>query len=110
MQLRLARSYGRAFVSPSCAHPNLIRQPSGIWLPFRGKVLVVPPACSHPYLGRQPVGMCAPVHTSAASTEKCTGAGRVGAPPLDDQIEVAWIASTKTAEVRVSATIPTIAL
>jgi len=53
--------------------------------------------------------MCAPVHRSAASTEKCTGAGWAGAPLLDDQIDVAWIASTKTADVRVSATIPTTA-
>src|SRR5512132_3299209 len=107
--IRPARSYRRADVLPRCSHPNLIRQPSGIWLPFSGTVLEVPAACWHPYLGRQPVGMCAPVHRAAASTEKCAGAGWTGAPPLDDQIDVAWTASRKTATVRVSATIPTIA-
>ena len=53
-------------------HPNLIRQPSGMWLLFRGSVFVVPPPCWHPYLGRQPSGMWAPVHRSAAFTAKCT--------------------------------------
>jgi hypothetical protein len=37
------------------------------------------------------------------------GAGWTGAPPLDDQIDVAWVASRKTANVKVSATIPSIA-
>src|SRR5437773_1244102 len=104
------RSYGRAVVLLPSSHPNLIRQPSGMWLPFRGAVLVVPPPCWHPYFGRQPTGMRAPVHRSAASTEKRTGAGWTVEPILVDRIELAWVASTKTANVRASVTIPTIAV
>src|SRR5437867_3514580 len=98
------RDPSSAGLLPSCSHPNLMRQPSGMWLPFRGSVFVVPPPCPHPYLGRQPTGMWAPVHRSAAFTEKCMGTGWTGEPVLVDQIELACVASTKTATARATAT------